>query len=74
MIPGEGLVSVTTSRDHEAALAYSVPIPAIPAVASALVQSAEGLAPRLAVAAGTLLRCGVPPALTRMAEEQLGLG
>eukprot|EP00969_Alexandrium_andersonii_P171644 7587489-Alexandrium_andersonii.AAC.1 len=23
MIPGEGLVSVTTSRDHQAALAYS---------------------------------------------------
>eukprot|EP00969_Alexandrium_andersonii_P306289 13539626-Alexandrium_andersonii.AAC.1 len=36
MVAGEGLVSVTTSRDHEAALAYSVPIPAIPAVASAL--------------------------------------
>eukprot|EP00969_Alexandrium_andersonii_P185545 8199075-Alexandrium_andersonii.AAC.1 len=28
----------------------------------------------MAVVAGTLLLCGVPPALTRMAEEQLGLG
>eukprot|EP00969_Alexandrium_andersonii_P250808 11084909-Alexandrium_andersonii.AAC.1 len=28
MVQGEGLVSVTTSRDHEAALAYSLPLPA----------------------------------------------
>eukprot|EP00969_Alexandrium_andersonii_P215586 9522159-Alexandrium_andersonii.AAC.1 len=61
MAPGEGLVSVTTSRDHEAALAYSIPTPAIPAAAAALVQSAEGLSPRLAVVAGALLLCGVPP-------------
>eukprot|EP00969_Alexandrium_andersonii_P236492 10440645-Alexandrium_andersonii.AAC.1 len=49
-------------------------MPAIPVVAAALVQSAEGLSPRIAVAGGVLLLCGVPPALTRMAEEQLGLG
>eukprot|EP00969_Alexandrium_andersonii_P176260 7794083-Alexandrium_andersonii.AAC.1 len=74
MPPGEGLVSVTTSRDHEAALAYSIPMPAIPAAVAALSHSAEWLAPRLAVEAGVLLLCGAPPALMRAAEEQLGLG
>eukprot|EP00969_Alexandrium_andersonii_P044255 1941955-Alexandrium_andersonii.AAC.1 len=73
IIPGEGLVSVTTSRDHENGLAYSLPLPAVPAVAAALVSSGEGLAPRLAVVGGAVLLCGVPPSLTRVAEEQLGL-
>eukprot|EP00969_Alexandrium_andersonii_P019314 843471-Alexandrium_andersonii.AAC.1 len=73
MLPETGLVSVTHTQDHESALAYPLPPPAVPAVVATLAASADGAAPRLAALGGSLLLCGVPPALTRMVEDQLGL-
>eukprot|EP00969_Alexandrium_andersonii_P249368 11020900-Alexandrium_andersonii.AAC.1 len=73
MLPETGLVSVTHTQDHESALAYPLPPPAAPAVVATSAASADGAAPRLAALGGSLLLCGVPPALTRMVEDQLGL-